>query len=201
MLVGFVHGVMNTDNCSVSGETIDYGPCAFMDVYRPHVAAAKAEIAAVLGSGGRAVPGTAPAGSTGADRQAPPLQLGFSGAARQTQGAFGLPLIALALAGVWSLARRRRVDRLVLALAAWLTSWASFLLWSAVRRVEPRYVQDAWEFIGRIEMATTPAVAILAACGAVWAWRAGWVPRAVSAALLVLAFGAGAQAMGAWIFY
>lgn len=33
--VGFVHGVMNTDNCSVAGETIDYGPCAFMDAYRP----------------------------------------------------------------------------------------------------------------------------------------------------------------------
>ena len=34
-LVGFVHGVMNTDNVAVSGETIDYGPCAFMDDYRP----------------------------------------------------------------------------------------------------------------------------------------------------------------------
>ena len=32
-LVGFIHGVMNTDNCSVAGETIDYGPCAFMDEY------------------------------------------------------------------------------------------------------------------------------------------------------------------------
>ncbi|WP_203364029.1 YdiU family protein [Bacillus sp. REN10] len=32
-LVGFVHGVMNTDNMTISGETIDYGPCAFMDVY------------------------------------------------------------------------------------------------------------------------------------------------------------------------
>lgn len=31
--VGFIHGVMNTDNCSVAGETIDYGPCAFMDTY------------------------------------------------------------------------------------------------------------------------------------------------------------------------
>lgn len=31
MSVGFIHGVMNTDNCSISGETIDYGPCAFMD--------------------------------------------------------------------------------------------------------------------------------------------------------------------------
>lgn len=34
MSVGFIHGVMNTDNCSISGETIDYGPCAFMDQYR-----------------------------------------------------------------------------------------------------------------------------------------------------------------------
>jgi uncharacterized protein YdiU (UPF0061 family) len=31
MSVGFIHGVMNTDNCSIAGETIDYGPCAFMD--------------------------------------------------------------------------------------------------------------------------------------------------------------------------
>jgi len=33
--VGFIHGVMNTDNMSISGETIDYGPCAFMDAYHP----------------------------------------------------------------------------------------------------------------------------------------------------------------------
>ncbi|MBD7956124.1 YdiU family protein [Microbacterium sp. Sa4CUA7] len=35
MLVGFVHGVMNTDNMTISGETIDYGPCAFMDAFDP----------------------------------------------------------------------------------------------------------------------------------------------------------------------
>ena len=35
MCVGFVHGVMNTDNMALSGETIDYGPCAFMDAYDP----------------------------------------------------------------------------------------------------------------------------------------------------------------------
>ncbi|MBP1311597.1 uncharacterized protein YdiU (UPF0061 family) [Paenibacillus sp. 1182] len=34
-LVGFIHGVMNTDNMTLSGETIDYGPCAFMDTYDP----------------------------------------------------------------------------------------------------------------------------------------------------------------------
>ena len=35
MRIGFIHGVMNTDNMAISGETIDYGPCAFMDIYDP----------------------------------------------------------------------------------------------------------------------------------------------------------------------
>ncbi|WP_284947759.1 protein adenylyltransferase SelO [Acidisoma cladoniae] len=35
LLIGFIHGVMNTDNTSISGETIDFGPCAFMDAYDP----------------------------------------------------------------------------------------------------------------------------------------------------------------------
>lgn len=34
MSFGFIHGVMNTDNTSISGETLDYGPCAFMDTYK-----------------------------------------------------------------------------------------------------------------------------------------------------------------------
>ncbi len=36
MSLGFIHGVMNTDNCAISGETIDYGPCAFMEGFHPH---------------------------------------------------------------------------------------------------------------------------------------------------------------------
>ncbi len=36
MLVGFIHGVMNTDNTALSGETLDFGPCAFLDEYNPH---------------------------------------------------------------------------------------------------------------------------------------------------------------------
>lgn len=36
MSIGFIHGVMNTDNMTISGDTIDYGPCAFMDVYHPN---------------------------------------------------------------------------------------------------------------------------------------------------------------------
>ena len=47
MLVGFVHGVMNTDNVTISGETIDYGPCAFLDVFDP------ATVYSSIDSGGR----------------------------------------------------------------------------------------------------------------------------------------------------
>lgn len=55
MLVGFVHGVMNTDNTTISGETIDYGPCAFMDRYDP------ATVFSSIDHGGRYAYGNQPA--------------------------------------------------------------------------------------------------------------------------------------------
>jgi uncharacterized protein YdiU (UPF0061 family) len=54
MLVGFVHGVMNTDNMTISGETIDYGPCAFMDAYDP------ATVYSSIDAGGRYAYGNQP---------------------------------------------------------------------------------------------------------------------------------------------
>jgi uncharacterized protein YdiU (UPF0061 family) len=54
MLVGFVHGVMNTDNMTISGETIDYGPCAFLDVFDP------ATVFSSIDSGGRYAYGNQP---------------------------------------------------------------------------------------------------------------------------------------------
>jgi len=54
-LVGFVHGVMNTDNMALSGETIDYGPCAFMDTYDP------ATVFSSIDAGGRYAYGNQPA--------------------------------------------------------------------------------------------------------------------------------------------
>jgi uncharacterized protein YdiU (UPF0061 family) len=54
MLVGFVHGVMNTDNMAISGETIDYGPCAFMDAYDP------ATVFSSIDQGGRYAYGNQP---------------------------------------------------------------------------------------------------------------------------------------------
>jgi len=54
MLVGFVHGVMNTDNMTISGETIDYGPCAFLDAFDP------ATVFSSIDTGGRYAYGNQP---------------------------------------------------------------------------------------------------------------------------------------------
>jgi uncharacterized protein YdiU (UPF0061 family) len=54
MLIGFIHGVMNTDNTSISGETIDYGPCAFMEAYDP------AKVYSSIDHGGRYAYGNQP---------------------------------------------------------------------------------------------------------------------------------------------
>jgi len=54
LLVGFIHGVMNTDNMTISGETIDYGPCAFMDAYDP------ATVFSSIDTGGRYAYGNQP---------------------------------------------------------------------------------------------------------------------------------------------
>jgi uncharacterized protein YdiU (UPF0061 family) len=54
MEVGFIHGVMNTDNMTISGETIDYGPCAFLDTYDP------ATVYSSIDSGGRYAYGNQP---------------------------------------------------------------------------------------------------------------------------------------------
>src|SRR5258705_230518 len=53
-LVGFIHGVMNPDNMSIAGETIDYGPCAFMDTYHPGT------VYSSIDSGGRYAYGNQP---------------------------------------------------------------------------------------------------------------------------------------------
>jgi uncharacterized protein YdiU (UPF0061 family) len=55
MLVGFIHGVMNTDNMTISAETIDYGPCAFMDAFDPRT------VFSSIDSGGRYAYGNQPA--------------------------------------------------------------------------------------------------------------------------------------------
>ena len=67
MLVGFVHGVLNTDNMTISGETIDYGPCAFMEAYDPEPCPLRRDAASPVRR--RYRPGTRP--RTGVTRRFP----------------------------------------------------------------------------------------------------------------------------------
>ena len=73
MHVGFIHGVMNTDNMAISGETIDYGPCAFMDAYDP------ATVFSSIDHGGRYAYGNQP---TIASVESGPARRGAAAAAR-----------------------------------------------------------------------------------------------------------------------
>ncbi len=65
MNVGFIHGVMNTDNMTISGETIDYGPCAFVEAYDP------AAVFSSIDSQGRYAFGNQPASRAGTWRAWP----------------------------------------------------------------------------------------------------------------------------------
>ena len=172
----------------------------FGSVYRPHIENAWA---AVTGTARVDAPPSAAASGPPREelaRKTSPLQLGVRGALDQTRGSLGWPILVLALAGTWRLVAGRRADRLVLGLGAWVLACAIFLGWSVVRTVDPRYVQDAWEFIGRVELATSPAAAILAAFGVTWAWRSGVALRAMSALLVAAAAWIASRALGAWIF-
>lgn len=84
---------------------------------------------------------------------------------------FGPPLLILAAFGVWSLWRRHRRDRLVSALIAWAVFWAIFSASTVFARVDAAYVRYTAEFIGRINLATVPLIAILAGRGAMFGWE------------------------------
>ena len=176
----------------------------FGSTYRPHIQKARTAIADLIAGGAapaatgtESIPPSEP--SRVPARNAPPLQMGVKGAMDQTRGSLGWPIIVLALAGAWSLLLGRRVDRLVLGLGAWATAFVLFLGWSVLRTVEPMYVQDAWEFIGRVELASSPAAAILAARGASWGWRGGLLTRVIAALLIGAAVWSAARLLGGWI--
>jgi hypothetical protein len=114
----------------------------------------------------------------------------------------GWPLLVLAALGIWSLARRRTHDRLAAALWAWGTVWVVFSASTVFARVDREYVRYAAEFLGRINLATVPLIAVLAARGA----AAGWDPetsdslrRPLQLAAIVLLAGTLILAVNAWL--
>lgn len=127
-----------------------------------------------------------------------PLPVRIRDAVALTVQSVGWPILVLAAAGGWQLWRRRRPDRLVLALMAWTLTYLIFFA-AAVMRVDTQYQRYSYEFVGRLTYATYPAAILLAAVGATWAWRAGRVTRVASAILMLAALAMGARSWLTWL--
>lgn len=117
---------------------------------------------------------------------------------------YGTPLVLLSALGVWSLVRRRSRDRLTSALIAWAVVWFVFSASTVFARVGAANVRYAAEFLGRVNLATLPLVAILAARGAAFGWTPDVPasvrrPLQVSAIVLVVwTLGVGLRAWLGW---
>ena len=113
--------------------------------------------------------------------------------------AVGWPILLLAVAGAWRLFVSGARDRLSLVLMAWSVTCVVFLVLALSAPVDVRFQRYTDEFIERVYDATAPAAVILAAHGAIWAWRNGLILRIASGALLLIAaVGAARQWMG-WV--
>jgi hypothetical protein len=119
--------------------------------------------------------------------------------ARLTAIELGWPLLILAGAGLVHLAMRGGRDRLTLLLAAYAVAYIAFFGAGVTTRVDPALERYATEFVGRVNLATYPAFAILAARGAAWGWRAGPLGQLAAAALIGIALRVGVQQWTGWI--
>jgi len=90
-------------------------------------------------------------------------------------------------------------DRLGLLVAASAIAYVSFVGFSVLAPVDPKFQRYNEEFISRIDYATVPVIAVLAGAGATWLWRAGLVGRVVAAALVLAAAAGGVNAWERWL--
>ena len=175
----------------------------FGSVYAARLDGMRTAVTARLSASGAPPPqppaGAAATGTPAIGRAYVPIHLRITGALGQTVANLGWPLIILAAVGVWRLRAEGANDRLTLAAAAWGLVCLLFVALSVVTAVDRTYQQDAWEFIGRVELLTYPAALVVAGRGAAWAWRRGAAFAAVSGALLAAAAAVGAAAWRAWM--
>jgi hypothetical protein len=146
-------------------------------------------------------PGVSDARETGRAAKyavATPFRVRLTDALTLTREAIGWPILLLAAIGAWRFGVVRTRDRLLFAVMAWGAAYLVFL-GVALMRVDVQYQRYSYEFVGRVAFATYPAAVILAAQGAVWAWRAGTALRLASAALLLSAVVVGVQGWLGWI--
>jgi uncharacterized protein YdiU (UPF0061 family) len=173
MLVGFIHGVMNTDNMAISGETIDFGPCAFMEAFNPQA------VFSSIDAGGRYAYRNQPAIAQWnltrfAETLLPLIEGGVEeravAAATEVLQAFALRYQAHWLAGVRAKLGLRGDDEGDAALAA---DWLALLETQAVDvTLAWRRLADAAD--GRPERLET----LFADTGALGVWLARWRQRA-----------------------
>jgi hypothetical protein len=117
------------------------------------------------------------------------------------QGRFdlGWPLAILAIVGVWRVWQDRLRGPLTWAICGWGVAYLAFLGVSVMAPVDVGYERYAAEFMGRVDLSTYPADVLLAACGAVWLWRAGFAARLASAALVIGAVMFAARYWTGWL--
>ena len=129
--------------------------------------------------------------------QSPSLGVRITTAVRSAIGFTGWPIVLLGIVGVWRSVVDRSRDRATLAVVAWAVACLVFL-GVAVMRVDAPFQRYAAEFFGRVLLATSPAIVILAARGASWGWRQGTTARIASGMLVM---GCVALAGRAWIVW
>ena len=118
----------------------------------------------------------------------------------------GWPILILASIGAWSIWRRGIRDRLVSALIAWAAMWLVFSTSSVFSRLDQEYVRYVTEFLGRINLAVLPLVAILAGRGAAAGWSeetpatARTLLRTVSVVLIAWAVVVAVQSILGWFY-
>jgi hypothetical protein len=117
---------------------------------------------------------------------ATPMVWRVIGGLAQSVRDIGWPILLLAIAGAWQAWLRGR-DRLVFAIAAWGVTYAALFLLGSLAPASRDFERYVVEFLSRVDHAIYPAVVILAATGAVWAVRAGALPRLAAAVLLAWA--------------
>jgi hypothetical protein len=113
----------------------------------------------------------------------------------QSIDAVGWPLLMLAAIGAHRAWRRGLRDRLSLLVLAWLAVWLLFVVAGTMTRVDVQYQRYAAEFVGRVNLATYPAIVVLAASGLTWLWTCRG-PRALLWRALGVALSAAAAVVG-----
>jgi hypothetical protein len=123
----------------------------------------------------------------------------MAGAMGLAGDALGWPILVLGFLGLWRVRVERATGRLTWALAGWAAACGAFLMFGIAAPGGVGHQRQAMEFIARAAYAGSPAVIVLAARGAHWAWHASTMTRVAAAGLCGLAGVAAAEQWFSWI--